>query len=58
MGSIFVKLFLNLEPVVEEEISLKYISYLQHWWSFGLLSKTICAILLEDITGNIHMICF
>ena len=38
MGTIFVKLFLNLATMVEE-ISFKYISYLQVWWSFGLLEQ-------------------
>ena len=43
IGYFFVKLVLNLEPVVEEEISLKqtYISYLQPLWSFGLFEQNL-----------------
>ena len=42
----------EFEPVVQEEMSLKYISYLELWQPLVHWSGTICAILVEGIMGN------
>ena len=39
-------------PVIQEEMHLNHISYLEVWWSFFQRSGTICAILVEDIMRN------
>ena len=49
MENVAVKLF---EPVVQEEMSFKDITYLELCGSFFWRSKTICAILVEGIMRN------
>ena len=41
---------------MNQEMSLKSISYLELWWPFVQLSGTICAILVEVMMRNCEII--
>ena len=51
----FMWIYFKIELVVQEDTLLKDVSSFSSDGHFDLWSRTICAILIEGIMGNIHV---